>query len=139
MNAFSGFVRIAIASVVLAGCVQPPPEPMPSSSVSIPAAWPEQVPLYDSGELVAATVNPDGSAVAMWRVTGLPEKRVMGAYHKALHKAGFRTTDWFSDLAGTGYDYRGHGLVVRAGTIDVGDSVSLSVDVTCVKDCPATQ
>ena len=46
-----------------------------------------------------------------------------------------RTTDWFSDLAETGYVYRGHGLIVRAGTIDVDQSVSLSVDVSCVTDC----
>ena len=33
----------------------------------------------------------------------------MGAYHKALHEAGFRTTDWFSDLAETGYAHWGNG------------------------------
>lgn len=77
-----------------------------------------------------ATVNPDGSAAASWDVVGVPEKRVMGAYHKALHKAGFRTTEWFRDLAQTGYLYRGNGLVVRAGTIDPDDTVSLFVDVS---------
>ncbi len=137
MNAFSKIVGLVIlgALALLAGCGQSPPSASPPAAVVIPEDWPTEVPIYEGGQLVTATVNADGSAVALWEVTGVPEKKVMGAYHKALHQAGFRTTDWFSDLAETGYVYRGHGLIVRAGTIDVDQSVSLSVDVSCVTDC----
>jgi hypothetical protein len=126
-------VLIAVVAV-LVGCSQLP-TPTPTPSITVPADWPQEVPLYDGGELTVAYVGPDGTASASWDVVGVPEKRVMGAYHKALHEAGFRTTDWFSDLAQTGYVYRGHGLVVRAGTIDTEESVSLFVDVGCVGEC----
>ena len=141
MNAFSKIVGLVIlgALALLAGCGQSPPSASPPAAVVIPEDWPTEVPIYEGGQLVTATVNADGSAVALWEVTGVPEKKVMGAYHKALYEAGFRTTDWFSDLAETGYVYRGHGLIVRAGTIDVDRSVSLSVDVSCVKDCADPQ
>ncbi len=141
MSAFSKIVGLVMlgALAVLAGCGQSPPSTSPPAAVVIPESWPKEVPVYEGGHLVTVTVNADGSAVALWEVTDVPEKKVMGAYHKALHEAGFRTTDWFSDLAETGYVYRGHGLIVRAGTIDVDRSVSLSVDVSCVKDCADPQ
>jgi hypothetical protein len=65
--------------------------------------------LYPGGDLAVAFVGAEGTAAASWDVTGVPEQKVMGAYHKALRLAGFRTTDGFSDLAETGYVHRGHG------------------------------
>ena len=61
MSAFSKIVGLVIlgALALLAGCGQSPPSASPPAAVVIPEDWPTEVPIYEGGQLVTATVNAD--------------------------------------------------------------------------------
>lgn len=68
-------------------------------NISIPDTWPDDVPLYDGGELAMVTVQADGSAYAMWMLSGAPAD-AMDAYSAQLESAGY-SMDQEADLGGT--------------------------------------
>lgn len=67
--------------------------------ISVPDTWPSDVPLYDGGELSMVTVQADGSAYAMWTLSGDPAG-AMDAYTALLEDAGY-SMEQDADLGGT--------------------------------------
>lgn len=65
---------------------------------SIPDAWPGQVPPYEGGELMFATVQSEGTASALWETSDSVEDAT-ARYDDQLTAAGF-TLDQEASMAG---------------------------------------
>lgn len=66
--------------------------------IAVPGTWPDDIPLYGEGELAMVTVQADGTAYAMWTLTGAPDA-AMDAYSAQLEGAGY-TMEQDADLGG---------------------------------------
>lgn len=68
-------------------------------NISVPDTWPDDVPLYEGGELAMVTVQADGSVYAMWTLDGAATD-AMDAYSAQLESAGY-SMEQDADLGGT--------------------------------------
>lgn len=92
---------------------------------SIPDAWPGEVPLFEGGDLMFATVQAEGTASALWETNASVEDAT-ASYDAALTGSGF-TLDQEASMAGAQMrSYTGSGLMVSV-TVAEGDGVT---DVT---------
>lgn len=95
---------------------------------SIPDGWPGEVPLFDGGDLMFATVQAEGTASALWETSDSVES-AMQAYDAALTGAGF-TVDQQASMAGTEIrSYTGKGLLVSVTVAEAEDLTDISVAV----------
>ncbi len=123
------------ALIVTTGCTPASeldvgPAPTVTSAPTIPADWPDGVPLYRGGRLSAAYVTDSGDIVAAWNVPGAKASDVAGEYGRLLTRSGYRRTDWFSRNGAVGFTYVGHGLVVEVATMEVDAETTLDVGVS---------
>lgn len=85
----------------------------------LPANWPAEIPAFDGGTLVMASVDADGAATGMWSTASTGAESV-AAYGQALTSAGFTNTSesTLGDLIGGEYTGKGYSVSVVAADAD---------------------